>query len=108
MCCNPKDFNAPVKEPLEGEPTFTLLARDPDFRRLVSAWAEQRSLDIQCGLRPASDHTTWRWAIELAREGAYWRKRNNGAWTASPVVNNNCDQAAMSDEPVFKLFARDT
>lgn len=68
---------------LPDEEMFVILARDPDFYRLVSEWAQRRIQDIQCGLRPESD---WPMVIEAqscAVNGADWRRRNNGKWRAS-------------------------
>lgn len=65
---------------LPDEPTFTLLARDPQFYTLVNAWADQRELDIACGERPASDLPVVGEARQAAAEGAAWRRRNFGKW----------------------------
>jgi hypothetical protein len=65
---------------LPDEPMFILLARDPDFHRLVMKWARRRSQDIQCGLRPDSDMTMVAEAQECAFNGRKWRKENNGKW----------------------------
>jgi hypothetical protein len=37
---------------LPDEPMFVLLARDPDFQRLVEEWAYGRQRAINCGERP--------------------------------------------------------
>ena len=65
---------------LPDEPMFVLLARDPDFNRLVTEWANRRAQDIRCGSRPESD---WRMVYEArdcAAAGEKWRKDNNGRW----------------------------
>jgi hypothetical protein len=69
---------------LPDEPMFVLLARDPDFERLVREWASRRADDIRCGLRPGGD---WPMVIEAqtcAKEGAAWRKANDGKWRVEP------------------------
>lgn len=66
--------------PIEGEPSFTLLARDPDFARLVCEWAARRLADIQCGERPETDRAKAMEAYTLSSEGAEWRKKNYGKW----------------------------
>lgn len=65
---------------LPDEPRFTLLARDPDFARLVTAWAERRARDIECGDRPISDSALVHEAHVLAKVGAVWRRTNMGRW----------------------------
>ena len=41
---------------LPDEPSFHLLARDPDFRAASArSWANKRERDIKCGERPLSD-----------------------------------------------------
>lgn len=68
------------EQALPDEPMFVLLARDPDFHRLVRKWAKRRSQDVQCGLRPNSDMDMVAEAEECAFEGRKWRKENNGKW----------------------------
>jgi hypothetical protein len=65
---------------LPDEPMFVLLARDPDFWRLVHKWAKRRQKDIQCGLRPQSDAALVAEAEECAWAGQEWRRKNDGAW----------------------------
>jgi hypothetical protein len=67
---------------LPDEPIFILLARDPDFYRLVNEWADKRDRDIQCGERPASDGPLVAEARLCAAQGAHWRRVNLGAWRA--------------------------
>jgi len=69
---------------LPDEPTFTLLARDPDFFRLVRKWAKRRSQDVQSGVRPQSDMTMVAEAEQCAYDGREWRRKNNGAWRKQP------------------------
>lgn len=76
---NPGKYDC-VKAALPDEPTFTLLARDPDFFRLVRKWAKRRSYDIQCGDRPQSDMAMVAEAEQCAYEGRDWRKNNFGKW----------------------------
>lgn len=77
--------NEPGKYDCEGaalpaEPKFTLLARDPDFFRLLNEWANKREMDIWCGERPPSDTAKVKEARQCAVEGAEWRRKNLGAW----------------------------
>lgn len=80
--------NSPAKfdcygNALPDEPMFILLARDPDFHRLVCEWANRRDADIRCGLRPESDRAMVLEARQCAADGQHWRKENNGAWRPS-------------------------
>lgn len=72
---------------LPDEPTFTLLARDPDFFRLVKKWAKRRMKAIQCGDRPQSDVAMVAEAEQCAWDGQEWRRKNNGAWRATADVS---------------------
>lgn len=65
---------------MPGEPSFTLLGRDPDFYRLVYEWANRRQQDINCGLRPQEDQELVAEAVNLACTGAEWRRNNDGSW----------------------------
>lgn len=65
---------------LPDEPIFVLLARDPDFERLVRSWCEQRQRAVFCGDRPEADHKLVEEAMECALRGARWRKDNFGKW----------------------------
>ena len=65
---------------LPDEPMFVLLARDPDFHRLVNEWADKRERDIQCGERPTIDRYLVREARICAALGANWRRNNMGKW----------------------------
>lgn len=65
---------------LPDEPMFILLARDPDFFRLVKKWAKRRMKAIQCGERPQSDIAMVAEAEQCAWDGQEWRRKNNGAW----------------------------
>lgn len=65
---------------LPDEPMFVLLARDPDFKRLVISWANQRSRMIECGERPLSDMKMVNGAFRDADIGSAWRRDNNGLW----------------------------
>lgn len=67
---------------LPDEPMFVLLARDPDFHRLVYEWADRRSADIRCGLRPETDWPMVYEARACATAAEKWRKENNGKWRA--------------------------
>lgn len=65
---------------LPNEPRFTLLARDPDFARLVRKWTKRRVADIQAGERPDSDYGLIGEAEALATNGARWRREHMGEW----------------------------
>lgn len=77
----PGDFDC-YANALPDEPMFILLARDPDFHRLVMEWANRRSADVQCGARPESDMHMVAEAQACAFNGREWRKKNNGKWRA--------------------------
>lgn len=76
---NPGEFDC-YDNALPDEPMFVLLARDPDFHRLVMEWAHRRSSDVQCGLRPQSDMALVAEAQACAFEGREWRRTHNGKW----------------------------
>lgn len=76
---NPGKFDC-YKNALPDEPMFVLLARDPDFNRLVCEWANKRESDIRCGERPQSDYAIVNEAYNCASEGEKWRQENNGKW----------------------------
>lgn len=77
MSNNPNDC---YHKALPDEPKFTLLARDPDFFRLIVEWARRRQHDINCGERPDSDFELVKEAQNLAAIGARWRRNNMGKW----------------------------
>jgi hypothetical protein len=68
---------------LPDEPMFVLLARDPDFARLVCDWATRREYSIMCGERPKSDQAMVDEARNCAYHGARWRQENLGKWRKS-------------------------
>lgn len=65
---------------LPDEPTFTLLARDPQAPSLVREWAYRRAHDIAAGARPPEDVVMVTEAIELADQMEKWRAANDGKW----------------------------
>lgn len=69
---------------LPDEPMFTLLARDPDFARLVRKWTKRHERDVSCGVQPGSDMGMVNEALELAEEGTRWRWNNMGRWREKP------------------------
>ena len=75
----PGDFDC-YHNALPDEPMFVLLARDPDFHRLVWEWSERRMFDIGCGERPEADKFMVAEARYCAIAGAEWRKNNMGIW----------------------------
>jgi len=74
----------PLKKPaaMATEPSFTMLARDPEFYHFVMAWAEQRENAVACGDRPDADLEQVAEARKLAKAGQLWRKATNGLWRA--------------------------
>lgn len=76
---NPGSFDCHANA-LPDEPLFTLLARDPDFCRLVRKWAKRREADVRCGLRPAGDAAMVTEARITANAGRRWRIANDGLW----------------------------
>jgi hypothetical protein len=76
---NPGKFDC-YANALPDEPMFVLLARDPDFARLVKKWAMRRLRDIECGERPESDLDMMPEAFKCASFGPVWRRNNLGAW----------------------------
>jgi len=84
---NPGDFDC-YGNALPDEPMFILLARDPDFYRLVMEWVNRRSADIRCGARPETDWQMVYEAQQCALDGEHWRRINNGKWrNPSPPAN---------------------
>ena len=67
---------------LPGEPTFTLLARDPSAPHVVKQWAYERERAIARGEKPETDRAQVEQARQLARDMEAWRKANDGAWRA--------------------------
>lgn len=76
---NPGRFDC-YSNALPDEPMFILLARDPDFQRIVRDWAHKRQLAINCGARPESDLAAVQEALLCADAGADWRAKNIGKW----------------------------
>jgi hypothetical protein len=62
------------------EPTFTLLARDPQAPALVEAWAQGRLERVAVGAAPESDRARVYEALALASAMRAWRLANDGAW----------------------------
>lgn len=76
---NPGKFDCYAKA-LPDEPTFTLLARDPDFAEIVELWASKRTKAVRCGERPLNDMDMVNEALNCASDGANWRRQNYGVW----------------------------
>ncbi len=76
---NPGKFDC-YAAALPDEPMFVLLARDPDFERLVRSWATRRQADCFNGDRPMSDNALVEEACDVAVCGARWRRNNMGKW----------------------------
>ena len=76
---NPGKFDC-YTNALPDEPIFVLLARDPNFNKLVRKWSEYRIYDINIGERPSSDMDMVTEAQECAFMGMNWRRDNYGIW----------------------------
>jgi hypothetical protein len=76
---NPGRFDC-YANALADEPMFVLLARDPDFYRLVMEWVKRRGADIRCGERPETDWPMVNEAQDCAAAGEKWRRENKGKW----------------------------
>lgn len=76
---NPGNFDC-YENALPDEPMFVLLARDPDFARLIRLWAEKRRDDIAAGERPIKDMLMVNEAFSCATDGSHWRRLNLGKW----------------------------
>lgn len=86
---NPGKFDC-YANALPDEPMFVLLARDPDFHRLVNEWADRRERDVTCGDRPKEDMALVAEARMCAALGANWRRNNLGVWRR-PQVNASAE-----------------
>jgi hypothetical protein len=62
------------KIPMQGEPVFTLMGRDPQAPRLIREWADQREERIAAGNSPLTDYTAVARARALADEMEEWRQ----------------------------------
>lgn len=65
---------------MPGEPTFTLLARDPHAPDVVLDWAFRRECAIRRGEKPRSDMERVAEAQALARQMREWRRENLNTW----------------------------
>lgn len=94
---------------MPGEPVFVLMARDPEFQRLVKTWANLRERAIRCGDRPADDLRQVVEARDCGVAGHVWREANLYAWRGddAPAGIGDCFARLMPDEPYFELLARD-
>ena len=93
-------------KPMEGEPSFLLLARDPQFSVLIDWWVAHREALMRCGALPETDRPKVTNAKVISASGAEWRKANTGKWyphvTANAVADVPTVQAsatAISDKP---------
>lgn len=66
--------------PMDGEPSFTLLGRDPQAPFIVRDWARVRRQRVSLGLSPPSDLDKCEDAERLADQMELWRAKNDGAW----------------------------
>lgn len=88
------------KLPMEGEPRFLLLGRDPMFAHLLRLWAKRRENDIKCGDRPERDLRMVISARSLASKAEEWRRKNLGSWHISRIE-------AKEEEPDNISFRKD-
>ena len=65
---------------LQGEPRFTLLARDPSAPHVVRQWAYERERAISRGEKPESDLARIAEAREKAKAMEAWRLAHDGEW----------------------------
>jgi hypothetical protein len=70
------------KDPISGEPVFTLMGRDPQAPGLLHMWATERLAGIDDGRFPVEDREVAQAVIKLAGEMKEWREKNDGAWRA--------------------------
>jgi hypothetical protein len=71
-----------------GEPSFTLLARDPMFSVLIDQWVARREADMRCGLTPAADLDQVVDAKIVSAAGADWRCRHRHEWRTKAVAKS--------------------
>lgn len=88
---NPGRFDC-SRRALIDEPQFTLLARSPEFRRVVRFFATLREEKVDCGEAPASDFDLIQEAREIAERGADWRCANPGRWHTEQAAFPSDDQ----------------
>ena len=69
---------------MPGEPTFSLLARDPSFGHMVRGWADERERAIDAGDRPADDRQQVQEARDIATAGEKWRREHLYEWRRQP------------------------
>lgn len=84
---NRSDFDCEGKA-MEGEPRFTLLARDRSAPMNIRLWAEIRKLQIKDGHKPISDLAQVDEALRVADAMELWRKENYGAWWGQYALPN--------------------
>ena len=65
---------------MPGEPTFSLLARDPSFGHMVRGWADERERAIDAGDRPVDDRQQVQEARDIATAGEKWRREHLYEW----------------------------
>lgn len=76
----------PDPTPMDDEPTFDLMARDPFASALVRLWAAQRRLDVRNGHRPVSDLDQIERAERTAERMEDWRRDADEAWRNQPEL----------------------
>lgn len=76
---------------LDGEPTFTLMGRDPFAPVLVRLWAEQRRIEVRAGTRPVSDLDQIERAERTAERMQDWRRDADEAWRQPRLALDDVD-----------------
>ncbi len=76
---NPGPFDC-LKNALDDEPFFLVLARDEAAPALVRGWASGRLLQIEMGIKPESDRAMVDEALACADAMEKWRAENYGKW----------------------------
>lgn len=74
-----------MKEPMIGEPTFTLMGRDTQAPGLIREWADRREERIVEGSAPLSDQAAVARARDIADAMEAWR-REMVAISAPPPI----------------------
>lgn len=65
---------------IPGEPSFTLMARDPHAPDVIRKWATMRFVAIVAGERPKEDIEQAFDAMRLAKQMEMWRAAHDGEW----------------------------
>lgn len=85
--------------PVDGEPQFTLLARDRLSPDLIRQWAYERERHVATGLAPQEDLAKIEVARAIATKMEVWRIANDGAWrkpVPEPVAPSQNDEEMLT------------